>query len=137
MLVSLQGQYVALACSRHGSRVLDAIWSGAALGARKEIAAELGEYQHLSLTFLNFPHSRWLSGWGGYFNSAETSVPKGGIGHGFLAVCPPPLLLCSICSPVFPPSPGFRSLETKVLIVPEANPGPRENGGTFTQRVFL
>ncbi|XP_059228977.1 nucleolar protein 9 isoform X2 [Mustela nigripes] len=38
-----QGQYVALACSRHGSRVLDAIWSGAALGARKEIATELGE----------------------------------------------------------------------------------------------
>lgn len=35
---------MALACSRHGSRVLDAIWSGAALGARKEIAAELGEY---------------------------------------------------------------------------------------------
>lgn len=44
LLVSMQGQYVALACSRHGSRVLDAIWSGAALGARKEIAAELGEY---------------------------------------------------------------------------------------------
>lgn len=43
-LVSIQGQYVALACSRHGSRVLDAIWNGAALGARKEIAAELGEY---------------------------------------------------------------------------------------------
>lgn len=39
----MQGQYVALACSRHGSRVLDAIWNGAALGARKEIAAELGE----------------------------------------------------------------------------------------------
>ncbi|XP_059037755.1 nucleolar protein 9 isoform X2 [Mustela lutreola] len=38
-----QGQYVALACSCHGSRVLDAIWSGAALGARKEIATELGE----------------------------------------------------------------------------------------------
>lgn len=46
-LVSIQGQYVALACSRHGSRVLDAIWSGAALGARKEIAAELGEYHCL------------------------------------------------------------------------------------------
>lgn len=39
----MQGQYVALACSRHGSRVLDVIWSGASLGARKEIAAELGE----------------------------------------------------------------------------------------------
>ncbi|XP_057577060.1 nucleolar protein 9 isoform X2 [Hippopotamus amphibius kiboko] len=39
----LKGQYVALACSRHGSRVLDAIWSAAALGARKEIATELGE----------------------------------------------------------------------------------------------
>lgn len=48
LLVSMQGQYVALACSRHGSRVLDAIWSGAALGVRKEIAAELGEHQHLS-----------------------------------------------------------------------------------------
>ncbi|XP_006835449.1 PREDICTED: nucleolar protein 9 [Chrysochloris asiatica] len=43
LLQILKGQYVALACSRHGSRVLDAIWNGAALGARKEIAAELGE----------------------------------------------------------------------------------------------
>ncbi|XP_059228975.1 nucleolar protein 9 isoform X1 [Mustela nigripes] len=43
VLKTLKGQYVALACSRHGSRVLDAIWSGAALGARKEIATELGE----------------------------------------------------------------------------------------------
>ncbi|XP_003924312.3 nucleolar protein 9 [Saimiri boliviensis] len=43
VLQNLKGQYVALACSRHGSRVLDAIWIGAALGARKEIAAELGE----------------------------------------------------------------------------------------------
>ncbi|KAM6181008.1 nucleolar protein 9 [Erethizon dorsatum] len=43
VLQTLKGQYVALACSRHGSRVLDAIWSGAALGARKEIATELGE----------------------------------------------------------------------------------------------
>lgn len=56
----MQGQYVALACSRHGSRVLDVIWSGACLGARKEIAAELGEYQDVSLAFpdLLFPHSR-------------------------------------------------------------------------------
>ncbi|XP_066133698.1 nucleolar protein 9 [Saccopteryx bilineata] len=43
VLKTLKGQYVALACSRHGSRVLDAIWGGAALEARKEIAAELGE----------------------------------------------------------------------------------------------
>lgn len=43
VLKTLKGHYVMLACSRHGSRVLDAIWSGAALGARKEIAAELGE----------------------------------------------------------------------------------------------
>ncbi|XP_039726322.1 nucleolar protein 9 [Pteropus medius] len=43
VLKTLKGQYVALACSRHGSRVLDVIWGGAALGARKEIAAELGE----------------------------------------------------------------------------------------------
>lgn len=43
VLKTLKGQYVALACSRHGSRVFDAIWSGAALGVRKEIAAELGE----------------------------------------------------------------------------------------------
>lgn len=48
LFVSMQGQYVALACSRHGSRVLDAIWNGAALGARKEIAAELGEYHCVS-----------------------------------------------------------------------------------------
>lgn len=51
----MQGQYVALACSRHGSRVLDAIWGGAALGARKEIAAELGEYQHVGLSGLSLP----------------------------------------------------------------------------------
>lgn len=57
--VSMQGQYVALACSRHGSRVLDAIWNGAALGARKEIAAELGECQQVSrTTTLPFPYSR-------------------------------------------------------------------------------
>uniref|UniRef100_A0A8C9QN45 NOP9 nucleolar protein n=1 Tax=Spermophilus dauricus TaxID=99837 RepID=A0A8C9QN45_SPEDA len=43
VLKALKGQYVSLACSRHGSRVLDAIWNGAALGTRKEIAAELGE----------------------------------------------------------------------------------------------
>lgn len=43
VLKTLKGQYVALACSRHGSRVLDAIWGGATLGARKEIAAELGD----------------------------------------------------------------------------------------------
>ncbi|KAM4853904.1 nucleolar protein 9 [Thomomys bottae] len=43
VLQTLKGQYVSLACSRHGSRVLDAIWNGAALGARTEIAAELGE----------------------------------------------------------------------------------------------
>uniref|UniRef100_A0A8C8ZXY3 NOP9 nucleolar protein n=1 Tax=Prolemur simus TaxID=1328070 RepID=A0A8C8ZXY3_PROSS len=43
VLQTLKGRYVALACSRHGSRVLDAIWNGAALGARKEIATELGE----------------------------------------------------------------------------------------------
>ncbi|XP_040129818.2 nucleolar protein 9 isoform X1 [Ictidomys tridecemlineatus] len=43
VLQALKGQYVSLACSRHGSRVLDAIWNGAALGTRKEIAAELGE----------------------------------------------------------------------------------------------
>uniref|UniRef100_A0A8D2AKJ2 NOP9 nucleolar protein n=1 Tax=Sciurus vulgaris TaxID=55149 RepID=A0A8D2AKJ2_SCIVU len=43
VLQALKGQYVSLACSRHGSRVLDAIWNGAALGTRKEIASELGE----------------------------------------------------------------------------------------------
>ncbi|MBZ3881346.1 Nucleolar protein 9 [Sciurus carolinensis] len=43
VLQALKGQYVSLACSRHGSRVLDAIWNGAALGIRKEIASELGE----------------------------------------------------------------------------------------------
>ena len=63
LLISTQGHYVALACSRHGSRVLDAIWSGAALGARKEIAAELGEC--LVLTFPNvlFTYSEKLNGW--------------------------------------------------------------------------
>ncbi|XP_044521132.1 nucleolar protein 9 [Gracilinanus agilis] len=43
ILQPLKGHYVALACSRHGSRVLDAIWNGATLGTRKEIATELGE----------------------------------------------------------------------------------------------
>ncbi|XP_072479681.1 nucleolar protein 9 [Notamacropus eugenii] len=45
VLRPLKGHYVALACSRHGSRVLDAIWNEAALGTRKEIAAELGEQE--------------------------------------------------------------------------------------------
>lgn len=81
---------MALACSRHGSRVLDAIWSGAALGARKEIAAELGEYQPLSLMFPDFPSltpDHWVAG-----KSTEIQqslVPKGGLAHGFLAACFP------------------------------------------------
>ncbi|XP_036306219.1 nucleolar protein 9 isoform X4 [Pipistrellus kuhlii] len=81
VLKILKGQYVALACSRHGSRVLDAIWNGAALGARKEIAAELGEYHQVSfqtsLSLLQM--AGWLGGWGMDLNSAETSVPKGGL----------------------------------------------------------
>lgn len=77
----MQGQYVALACSRHGSRVLDAIWNGAALGARKEIAAELGEYQQVSQTFPNFPFltpNGWVAGWlGDGFKFSRVFSSKG------------------------------------------------------------
>jgi len=40
--VSPQGQYVAMACSRLGSRVLEAIWNGSLVSHRQNIAQELG-----------------------------------------------------------------------------------------------
>ncbi|KAG6921352.1 NOP9 nucleolar protein [Chelydra serpentina] len=40
-----QGNYVFLACNKHGSRVLDAIWSRATLPAKRQIAQELAEQE--------------------------------------------------------------------------------------------
>ncbi|XP_043914285.1 nucleolar protein 9 [Protopterus annectens] len=40
-LGKLKGHYVQLACSKHGSRVLDQIWKGASLGKKQDIAQEL------------------------------------------------------------------------------------------------
>lgn len=37
-----QGQYVKMACSRLGSRVLEAIWNSASVSHRQSIAQELG-----------------------------------------------------------------------------------------------
>lgn len=110
----MQGQYVALACSRHGSRVLDAIWSGAALGARKEIAAELGEYQHRSLTFPNVPFPpSWVAGNGPKlsrdFSSKGWSWPRV-LGSLF---SPAPLRTVQPCAPT--PPPDFSSLNSEVL----------------------
>nr|XP_056719573.1 nucleolar protein 9 [Euleptes europaea] len=41
----LKGHYLPLACSKHGSRVLDAIWSRATLPAKREMAQELAEHE--------------------------------------------------------------------------------------------
>lgn len=40
--VSLQGQFVPMACSRLGSRVLEAIWNSASVTHRHNMAQELG-----------------------------------------------------------------------------------------------
>ncbi|XP_053118829.1 nucleolar protein 9 isoform X2 [Hemicordylus capensis] len=40
-----KGCYVSLACSKHGSRVLDAVWSKATLPAKREMAQELAEHE--------------------------------------------------------------------------------------------
>ncbi|XP_028557492.2 nucleolar protein 9 isoform X4 [Podarcis muralis] len=45
VLRQLKGCYVSLACSKHGSRVLDAIWNGATLPAKREMAQELAEHE--------------------------------------------------------------------------------------------
>lgn len=41
-LLFSQGQYVKMACSRLGSRVLEAIWNSASVNHRQSIAQELG-----------------------------------------------------------------------------------------------
>ncbi|XP_068427260.1 nucleolar protein 9 [Clinocottus analis] len=41
ILKRLEGQYVAMACSRLGSRVLEAIWNGSSVSHRQSIAQEL------------------------------------------------------------------------------------------------
>lgn len=38
-----QGQYVKMACSRLGSRVLEAIWNSSSVSHRQNIAQELGK----------------------------------------------------------------------------------------------
>lgn len=38
-----QGQYVKMACSRLGSRVLEAIWKSSSVSHRQNIAQELGK----------------------------------------------------------------------------------------------
>ncbi|CAI5791424.1 nucleolar protein 9 [Podarcis lilfordi] len=45
VLRRLKGCYVSLACSKHGSRVLDAIWNRATLPAKREMAQELAEHE--------------------------------------------------------------------------------------------
>ncbi|XP_053218767.1 nucleolar protein 9 isoform X4 [Podarcis raffonei] len=45
VLRRLKGCYVTLACSKHGSRVLDAIWNRATLPAKREMAQELAEHE--------------------------------------------------------------------------------------------
>ncbi|XP_070810387.1 nucleolar protein 9 [Pituophis catenifer annectens] len=45
VLRQLKGHFLPLACSKHGSRVLDAIWSRASLPARRELAQELAEHE--------------------------------------------------------------------------------------------
>ncbi|XP_070584169.1 nucleolar protein 9 isoform X2 [Erythrolamprus reginae] len=45
VLRQLKGHFLSLACSKHGSRVLDAIWNGASLSARRELAQELAEHE--------------------------------------------------------------------------------------------
>lgn len=37
-----QGQYVKMACSRLGSRVLEAVWNSSSVSHRQNIAQELG-----------------------------------------------------------------------------------------------
>ncbi|KAL4657185.1 nucleolar protein 9 [Arapaima gigas] len=41
MLRKLEGEFVKLACSKYGSRVLEAVWSSATMGQRQAIAQEL------------------------------------------------------------------------------------------------
>lgn len=50
-----QGQYVKMACSRLGSRVLEAIWNSASVSHRQSIAQELGNVTIFRLSCTNSP----------------------------------------------------------------------------------
>lgn len=50
-----QGQYVKMACSRLGSRVLEAIWNSASISHRQNIAQELGNVTIFWLSCTNSP----------------------------------------------------------------------------------
>uniref|UniRef100_A0A4W6CTD3 PUM-HD domain-containing protein n=1 Tax=Lates calcarifer TaxID=8187 RepID=A0A4W6CTD3_LATCA len=52
ILKRLEGLYVQMACSRLGSRVLEAIWNSASVSQRQNIAQELGNTNRLSVTFV-------------------------------------------------------------------------------------
>lgn len=62
LLLLLQGQYVQMACSRLGSRVLEAVWSSASVSHRQIIAQELGNPSHQSWlrAAARSTHSDWL-----------------------------------------------------------------------------
>ncbi|XP_058039274.1 nucleolar protein 9 [Ahaetulla prasina] len=45
VLRQLKGHFLPLACSKHGSRVLDAIWGRASLPGRRELAQELAAHE--------------------------------------------------------------------------------------------
>lgn len=50
-----------LACSKHGSRVLDAIWNKATLPAKREIAQELGKTPFAIIQGGNLSGDLWNS----------------------------------------------------------------------------
>lgn len=49
-----QGQYVKMACSRLGSRVLEAVWNSSSVNHRQNIAQELG---NANMTYT--PSKQW------------------------------------------------------------------------------
>lgn len=51
-LLGSQGQYVQMACSRYGSRVLEAVWNSATVPQRQSIAKELGKIYRNVLVLL-------------------------------------------------------------------------------------
>lgn len=53
-----QGQLVQMACSRLGSRVLEAVWSSASISQRQSIAQELGNLDGFSSLIVKIPDYR-------------------------------------------------------------------------------
>lgn len=51
----MQGLYTQLACSRYGSRLLEAVWSSATLSQKQNIAEQLGELttSRIEFTYLH------------------------------------------------------------------------------------